>query len=90
MVAKTGSGAKGLPANSPVETHAAAPGAGEDAPATGTKNAIDPASLGAFKVVQLDSESKATLGIPYAPFKAQIVDVDVRSFRSLDTLEVGE
>ncbi|HEY6868221.1 MAG TPA: hypothetical protein VI199_00565, partial [Novosphingobium sp.] len=32
---------------------------------------------GAAKVVQLDGEDKAKLGIPYAPFKVEIVDVDV-------------
>ncbi|MDE2621220.1 MAG: hypothetical protein KGL54_13750, partial [Sphingomonadales bacterium] len=34
-------------------------------------------NYGAAKVVQLDGEDKAKLGIKYAPFKVEIVDVDV-------------
>ena len=58
--------------------------------ATGGKNAlpaqdaahqvqVDPHAqdYGASKVIQLDGEDKAKLGIKYAPFKVEIVDVDV-------------
>lgn len=38
---------------------------------------VDVKALGSLKVIDLGQDGKAVLGVPYAPFKAQIVDVDL-------------
>ena len=45
--------------------------------ADGAQAAVARQDYGAAKVVQLDADDKARLGIKYAPFKVEIVDVDM-------------
>lgn len=45
--------------------------------ADGAQAAVAKQDYGAAKVVQLDADDKARLGIKYAPFKVEIADVDV-------------
>ncbi|WP_343525506.1 cadherin domain-containing protein [Sphingomonas sp.] len=59
----------------PIANHEAS-----EAPASNASGAMTPSditSLGALKVVQMGQDGKAVMGIPYAPFTAQIADVDL-------------
>ena len=57
--------------------HAAAPDAGGAIEAGAAVIAAGTANYGAAKVVTLNGDDKAILDMPFAPFKVEIVDIDV-------------
>jgi Ca2+-binding RTX toxin-like protein len=75
----SGSGKAKAAAGGDQKAHAAAPAASDvaDIPGGAAVISVGTANYGAAKVVTLNADDKAELGIPFAPFKTEIVDIDV-------------